>query len=236
MLITLSLIAGLGKIPPVEVFVTLAITVPILYAIYIAFLDVTKAKFELAGEELDPNKLDYRLRLFLKAVETKVIVLDRDGDFGVMVLPKTFRRPPYIVITRGALQFFKDGNLDGVIAHEVGHVIKKHWLLSLLFVHIVVVASVTIGTLFIESFGLPGVIPTAIETLALMYVLVKFSKDTEFEADEVATLIVGKEKVLRSLNFTKMFTVQESGIFDTHPPLSERIERVRKLNTERTKL
>jgi len=49
---------------------------------------------------------------------------------GVMGLAKRFR---YILITEGLLQVLDDFELDAVIAHEIGHIKKKHLVLYLVF-------------------------------------------------------------------------------------------------------
>jgi predicted Zn-dependent protease len=49
---------------------------------------------------------------------------------GVMGLVRTFR---YILVTRSLLQILNDDELDAVMAHEIGHIKRKHLLFYLIF-------------------------------------------------------------------------------------------------------
>ena len=49
---------------------------------------------------------------------------------GVMGLIKRFR---YILVTEGLLQILNDNEIDAVMAHEIGHIKKKHLLFYLVF-------------------------------------------------------------------------------------------------------
>ena len=49
---------------------------------------------------------------------------------GVMGIVKKFR---YILVTKALLRFLEPEEIDAVIAHEIGHIKKKHFLIYLLF-------------------------------------------------------------------------------------------------------
>ncbi|MBW2109120.1 MAG: M48 family metalloprotease [Deltaproteobacteria bacterium] len=136
---------------------------------------------------------------------------------GVMGLVKRFR---YILVTRGLLEILNDSELEAVIAHEIGHIKKKHLLFYLVFLIGFIILSYAVFDLLIYailysnlSFSLPRSAETvlshttsllfaaAMATILLIYfrfVFGYFMRNCERQADLYAFTLTGDGSALRS--------------------------------------
>lgn len=136
---------------------------------------------------------------------------------GVMGLIKRFR---YILVTRGLLEILNETELDAVIAHEIGHIKKKHLFFYLVFLVGFMVLSYAVFDLLIYailysnlSFSLSRGAQTvlshttsllfaaAMATILLIYfrfVFGYFMRNCERQADLYALILTGDGAALRS--------------------------------------
>lgn len=143
----------------------------------------------------------------------------------------------YIFVNTGLLSFAKsDGAVAGVLGHEIGHVEKKHSMAALYR---------TVGMTAIVSLALhknDTKYKKALEALGgvtISLIQLGYSRAAEFEADEYGTKLMmtagyNKEELL---DFWRQMAAENDGqessgflkLLSTHPPTSERIERLEAL-------
>ncbi len=98
---------------------------------------------------------------------------------GVMGLTKAFR---YILVTPALMQMLDDGEIDAVMAHEIGHVKKKHMLfyivlfigyvvLSYFILHVVDYAMIY-ARLSFEPIDTPGTDPASAISLLFIFIFI----------------------------------------------------------------
>ncbi len=139
-----------------------------------------------------------------------------------------------------------DAELQGVLAHEIGHVDLKHCVRNF--------------TYAVRTGELGGEIADGLTKIAYRSLSVAYSEDHEFEADEFAYRTLVKARVSRedSLAFTKFLLKAEDAagvkrdssrpknVFDsigrevshhyrTHPPATERLRRLEQMKVDSSK-
>jgi len=134
----------------------------------------------------------------------------------------------FIHVTRGALAVMKsEAELAGVLAHEVGHVTRKHTLKGL---------QKSMGMELAQNqadFAPGSSFFNAVAEKATQAVLAGFSQAEELEADEVGIQIVaqagyqtaGLTQFLLTLNDLNSGSSSRAGLFRSHPDTEERIKK-----------
>ena len=137
-----------------------------------------------------------------------------------------------VFFTRGALEWFDDSELTFIFAHEVAHVTLGHVESRQTASTVTSVVFTAIGAV-IPGAGLLNVVANPLVTNA-------YSRPQEIEADKLAVesiwrccalekqVAIGTHEKLRAMSGN---TTEEkrAGIWDTHPSLTERIERIKAL-------
>ncbi|MDE3200690.1 MAG: zinc metalloprotease HtpX [Acidobacteriota bacterium] len=178
----------------------------------------------------------------------------------------TGRNPQHasVAVTHGILQLLNDEELEGVLAHELGHVENRDILTS--SIAATLAGAITIlariaywGALFggyggnsrdREGGGLGALVMLIVAPFAAMLIQLWVSRTREFEADHTGAELTGNPYALASAlekieacskqiplvaspSTAHLFIMQPrlSGqtlmnLFSTHPPISERIERL----------
>jgi len=138
----------------------------------------------------------------------------------------------WIHVTRGALAIMQsEGELAGVLAHEVGHVTRKHTLKGL---------QKSMGMELARDqadFGAGSDLFNAVADQAAQAVMAGFSQAEELEADEVGIQMAaragydpgGLPWFLEALNTMTASSSSKSSLFRTHPDTEERIEQAKGL-------
>lgn len=176
----------------------------------------------------------------------------------------TGRNPEHaaVAVTAGLLQILDDRELEGVIAHELGHVKNRDILIS--SVAATLAGAVTMLARFVgysamfgggrdrnSGGGLGALAMMIVAPLAAMLIQMAMSRTREFKADASAARFVGQphglisalEKLEQASRRTptqaspttahmfivKPFTGGLGKMFSTHPPMQQRIERLRHL-------
>ncbi len=185
----------------------------------------TKA-FEYIDEEmLEPSKLKKERQkeisaLFAKFDGAKEYTLHFRRGIGI----NAFALPSGDIVITDELIEFSDGNNDmifGVLAHEIGHVKRKHSMQMIIKASMV---GILVGYF-------TGDVSTLATTLMSSVVQAKYSREFEREADAFAKETMQKSGVdpkNLALFFKKMSkkepTHTETGYFDSHPANQERID------------
>ncbi|MDX2227468.1 MAG: M48 family metalloprotease [Verrucomicrobiae bacterium] len=139
----------------------------------------------------------------------------------------------YVFISRGLVEAVKnDDQLAGVLAHEISHITRRHALQIISrgqFVSgMVDVASGSSSDFAQFDVGIDKVTNTLMEK--------GFDPDIEFEADAYGAKLAYDTGFAKNglLEFLKLLKVSKGGdherVFSTHPPLSERIEKLAELS------
>lgn len=126
-----------------------------------------------------------------------------------------------LFISTGALKHLSPMGMVGVLAHEAGHVRRRHCE------HICILLGV-IGASKI-TFDIP-----LIGVIAILMTYLYLSRRREFEADETGAELVGKDAMLAAFNELRKATNEAdigslTEIFVTHPSLHRRIDAIKVL-------
>lgn len=154
--------------------------------------------------------------------------------FGVIdnPTPNAFAGPGgYIFITTGSLRVMKDeAELAGVLAHEVAHIAKKHMIQTYRRASLVSALQQTAAAFDKNAAQYKELVDAATDTLFDK----GLDKGFEYEADAVGTEIAvvsgyDPQGLARFLKKLETMTNTKGGWFKTHPPLSERVNRLNTL-------
>ena len=175
------------------------------------------------------NRLGTVARRLIKNVERK----DLTWTFAVLNTDEVnaFAAPGgHIYVTRGLMKMIEnDHELAGVVAHEMGHVDKKHSVRQ--------AEKAGLMTALVIGMGIykktQKVAPVA--AIAAYFANLKFSRDDEYEADSCAVKYMHKagydprglvsffDKINKDSKTSKV-----TKYFSTHPPTTDRIKAVEK--------
>ncbi|PKL42253.1 MAG: hypothetical protein CVV41_15880 [Candidatus Riflebacteria bacterium HGW-Riflebacteria-1] len=175
------------------------------------------------------NRLGTVARNLIKQVERKDLtwrfaVLDTD-EVNAFAAPGG-----YIYVTKGLMKMCQtESELAGVVAHEMGHVDKKHSVRQ--------AEKSGLMTALVIGMGLYKKTQKAapIAAIAAYFANLKFSRDDEYEADACAVkymhasgynpqgLLTFFDKINRDSKASKV-----TKYFSTHPPTTDRINAVKK--------
>lgn len=152
------------------------------------------------------------------------IVLDTDG-VNAFAAPGGF-----VHITRGALGLIKDeGELAGVLGHEIGHVVRKHTVNAIRKAN---------GEKMLADATLSNRGPYLDKFMNLAFDQIiegKFDRNDELDADKFGVDIAGKlgyqpnalGDFLQRLDDRNRDTPTRNGLFASHPDTKERIQKIR---------
>lgn len=185
-----------------------------------------------AAEE---NRLQSIFRRLVAVCERKkelqyTLTVVEDNTVNAFALPGG-----YIFVHTGLLAFAEsDGEIAGVLAHEIAHVDRKHSMSQL---------KRQIGMAFLLQLALKK--SNAKEDIAKLGAIVinlaqlGYSREAEFEADRYGVYYMEKAGFNRKeiLNFWQRLLDRTGGkedpaflyLFSTHPPTTERMKRIREL-------
>jgi len=187
--------------------------------------------FSQIGKRHADEDLQRYVNLVGKTVAANGTRPDLPYAFAVLdsPIPNAFAGPGgYIFVTTGALKAMKDeSELAGVLAHEVGHITQKHMLQT--YQRTALIGALSQGAaVFDKDVGkYTELVDVATQTLFDKGLDKKF----EYEADSVGVEIAaltgydpsGLGRFLRKL---ETMTNTKGGWFKTHPPLSDRINKI----------
>ena len=146
--------------------------------------------------------------------------------------PNAFAGPGgYIFITTGSLRAMKnESELAGVLAHEVAHIAKKHMIQTYRRASLVSALQQSAAAFDKNAAQYKELVDAATDTLFDK----GLDKGFEYEADTVGTeiaLLSGYDPkgLVNFLKKLEGMTSSKGGWFKTHPPLSERINRLNTL-------
>jgi len=200
--------------------------------LFLAFVVVFVASFSLRI---------YR-RLTRPKIPLDVKIRERVQRLGTEVSSKMgMKRPARFLIIRGffgagavrgnrvligetLVQDSTDPELEGVIGHELAHILRRHLLIRLgitgLTFAVLVATFVLTEPARLWQIAFPFMIGLIVMAELPIY------WQLEYDADAKAAELLGGEPILQALGRLKMRTFD--GISFTHPPLSRRIRRVRR--------
>ncbi len=160
------------------------------------------------------------------------IAVVKDDTVNAFALPAG-----YIFVNTGLLSYIKsDGELAGVLAHEIAHVDQRHSMKS---ISRTIGMSAILGLIVNQSKEKRKEQISKIGVVAINLTQLGYSREAEYEADSYGVSfmkIAGYQKE-ELLNFWRRMEGGSSGggnsaifqLFSTHPPTSERIKRIEAL-------
>lgn len=162
-----------------------------------------------------------------KELEFSLTVVEEDS-VNAFALPAG-----YIFVHTGLLAYVEsDGELAGVLAHEIAHVDRKHGMNALK-------RQVGMGLLLQIFLKDAGEQLVKIGNLAVNLTQLGYGREAEYEADRYGVYFMEKAGYPRTeiLNFWHRLVGEYGGgenpailqLFSTHPPTSERIKRIQAL-------
>jgi Zn-dependent protease with chaperone function len=149
-----------------------------------------------------------------------------DRSIGLSVAKKSSSAFAYknrIHVGEQLLQTAPDDEIIGTIAHEMGHLLTKHFfLVKKLIFSLRVIAFLIVLYLTAQSdaeliLGVTGLVTFTLARIPLNWKL-------EYKADREAATRLGADPIVVSLE--KMKETYYDGVSFTHPPLSKRIQRI----------
>lgn len=163
-----------------------------------------------------------------KEIEYRIAVV-RDDTVNAFALPAG-----YIFVHTGLLSYIKsDGELAGVLAHELAHVEKRH---SMKTISRTIGMSVLLGLIVDKSSESRKKQISKIGAVAISLAQLGYSREAEYEADAYGVNYMRAAGYDKSelLNFWGRMEAESGGdknpaifqLFSTHPPTSERIKRI----------
>jgi len=191
--------------------------------------------------------------------QPKIYILPTEGANAFA----TGRNPNHaaVAVTAGLLRLLDDSELEGVLAHELGHVRNRDILISSIAATLagaVTMLARIIGYSAIfggyggrdrQGGGLGALAMMIVAPLAAMLIQMSVSRTREFKADATGARMVGHPQGLISalqklemaaqrapmaaspttahMFIVKPFSGGLMGLFSTHPPMQERIRRLR---------
>jgi heat shock protein HtpX len=187
-------------------------------------------------------------RIGLPMPKIYVIPTDSPNAFA------TGRNPKHasVAVTQGILNLLNDEELEGVLAHELGHVNNRDILISS------IAATIAGAVTFVARFGFffgdrdsrrGGLLMLILAPFAAMLIQLAVSRSREYEADATGAHMTGNPYALASAlakldgcsrrvpmvatpSTAHLFIIQPflgmsfGSLFSTHPPIAKRIERL----------
>jgi heat shock protein HtpX len=210
---------------------------------------MTGARELPVGESPALHSTVERLAAVLRIVKPKVCIL-RDGHPRAFVVG---RGPSgsTLAVSEGLLVALPPAELEGVLAHELAHVRTRDVLTQ--------TVAVMLAATMIETSRIGGFLERALlfvlGPLASAFVHALLSARREFGADQIAAAVCGSphglaDALIRLEQATELVRFQASpateplytidpfpedglaGLFATHPPVAERVARLRDLDPE----
>lgn len=172
----------------------------------------------------------------------------------------TGRNPNHasVAVTQGILNLLNDDELEGVLAHELGHVRNRDILIS--SIAATIAGAITFMARFGMFFGMGdrderrgggmgALLMLIVAPIAAVLIQLAVSRSREYQADETGAHFTGNPYALASAlakldayskrlplqatpSTAHLFIVQPflgmslMGLFQTHPPIAKRIERL----------
>ena len=187
-------------------------------------------------------------RIGLPMPKIYVIPTDSPNAFA------TGRNPKHasVAVTQGILGLLNDEELEGVLAHELGHVNNRDILISS------IAATIAGAVTFLARFGFffgdrddrrGGLLMLILAPFAAMLIQLAVSRSREYQADATGAHMTGNPYALASAlakldaysrrrpmvatpSTAHLFIIQPllgmsfGSLFSTHPPIAKRIERL----------
>ena len=187
--------------------------------------------------QLPPEKEEWLNLMFFNLVKQTSrqdeieysIAVVRDDTVNAFALPAG-----YIFVHTGLLSYIKsDGELAGVLGHEIAHVEKRHSMKS---ISRTIGMGVLLGLIIDKSSDNRRERISKIGSIAITLAQLGYSREAEFEADTygVKSMKAAGYDKNELLNFWKRMGDDSGGgnnpaifqLFSTHPPTSERVKRI----------
>lgn len=232
------------------------------------------------GKKADPGNLRERRALHIVEGLAVSAGLKRTPDLYIIPtkVPNAFASgwnedSAFIGVTEGLLDLMDDQELEGVIAHEVGHIIHRDILLNVLVIGLIsvllILAFILERVMLANSFGsnrrrdrdngggliimliVLAILIRPIASLIGSLLQLAISRQREYAADAVAVRLCsyneGLARALSKLSGDKPYSADEvkslggkelacmyinfpgGELFSTHPPIAERIRRLRNM-------
>jgi heat shock protein HtpX len=212
-----------------------------------AVLGMTRARELLPGEAPALHSLAERLSLRAGVVKPRLYVVP-DG-LPIALSTGRGRSSSALAVSAGLLSLPAPAELEGVIAHELAHVRNRDVLVQTI--------AVVVAALVVETSRVGGWFARALlfvlGPVAAAFVHLLLSPKREFEADRLAAAycesphgladaLIRLEQASELVSFRAspatepLFTIDPfpeeglAGLFATHPPVAERVRRLRALD------
>lgn len=191
------------------------------YASADIYLAILKREYE---DITNADWIDERVR---KKMGSNVrILLVKERGVQALTFPKSIFNKKYtIIITRMARKLFDNDEMNGIIAHELGHInhgdFTKNVVMNTIFATLLIVVPIFIPDNWLW-FTIMLVVVTGVE-----FLIIKIKRGMEFKADEFAFRLTGRS-IISALSLLNFLGAKSTPI-DAHPGVSERLSRLKEL-------
>ena len=196
------------------------------YASSDIYLMLLKREYE---DITNADWIDERIR---KKMGSNVrILLVRERGVQALTFPKSLFNKKYtIIITRMARKLFDNDEMNGIIAHELGHInhgdFTKNVIMNTVFSTVLIVVPLFLPDSWLW-FGVMVAVTTALE-----FLIIKVKRGMEFKADEFAFRLTGRS-IISALSLLNFLGARTTPV-DAHPELRERLSRLKEIEKRET--
>ncbi len=177
------------------------------------------------------------------SIATDIFMVDsKKISIGLNAMVLGLGSKAYLLISRRLLSSMSSSSIEGIMAHELGHVYKKHLIkritLAMISLHLILIANIFVvqvlydQTLNLESMTLVFILGFLLLRVSLLAIIHQMHQH-EYQADDIAADLGYKKALYEALKNLKYYTDDDhyhlwyARFYRTHPPIKLRLEKLK---------